>query len=309
MLLLFVSATPLQAQPDLSVGSIASPTATVVGASISIESEVFNGGTTTSAAYRIVLSLQPEPPTSTSMPVELIRVNRPALLSFSPDFTTSVVDVPDDLTVGNYRVLLTIDLQGGADSNLSNNSNTSLTTMTVSLAQASVPLHPGLNLVALPIKPEDPLDSAGLADAVGSPYIARFVTGGDGRGRLQTEVRGMPGEQTFQLEGNRGYFLLSGSSGSLLISGRPWPPAMLSVSVPAGHSAIAFPRGVPAGQSASDLAGLASSPKVSRVEPVGGRGRLVPHLPGLTSPYLLQSGKGYVVSVPSARTLSLPEGP
>lgn len=308
-LLLAGSVGPVWAQPDLQVRNVVSPSSASVGQSIAIQSEIFNGGSTASLPHQLVLSLRPELATSSGQDIVLARADRALLVSSASSVTTTAVEIPTGLTAGNYRVAATLDLLGGLDLDLTNNESTSPTTLTVSLIEDRIQLHRGLNLVALPIQPEPPLDSSGFATDVGSPFIARFVSGPDGRGRLQTQVRGLTGEVPFPLEGNRGYFVMSPSAATLVLRGRPWPLAMLTITLPAGHSAIAFARGVPASLTTSSLVELAGSSKVTRVVSVGGRGQLESYLPSLTPDTVLQTGKGYIVSVFSARTLILQEGP
>ncbi len=308
-LLLVGSLGPLCAQPDLQVRNIVSPSSASVGQAIAIQAEIFNGGLTASLPHQLVLSLRPELATSSGQDIVLARSDRALLVSLASSVTTTAVEIPTGLTAGNYRVAATIDLLGGLDLDLTNNESTSPTTLTVSLIEALISLHRGLNLVALPIQPEPPRDSADFAADVGSPYIARFITGPDGRGRLQTQVRGLTGEVPFPLEGNRGYFVMSPSAITLALRGRPWPREMLTISLPAGHSAIAFARGVPASFTTSSLVELTGSSKVTRVVSVGGRGQLDSYLPNLTADPVLVAGKGYIVSVGTSRMVPLPEGP
>ncbi|MBI2945512.1 MAG: hypothetical protein HYY25_15065 [Candidatus Wallbacteria bacterium] len=307
-LLLVGSLDPVWAQPDLQVRNVVSPSSASVGQSIAIQSEIFNGGLTASLPHQLVLSLRPELATSSGQDIVLARADRALLPASASAVSTSVVIVPGTVTAGNYRVAATIDLLGGLDLDLTNNAGMSPTTLTV-LIEALISLHRGLNLVALPIQPEPPRDSADFAADVGSPYIARFVTGPDGRGRLQTQVRGLTGEVPFPLEGNRGYFVMAQSATTLAVRGRPWPRSALTVTLPAGLSAIAFPRGVPASFTTSSLVELTGSSKVTRVVSAGSRGQLDSYVPNLTPDPVLEAGKGYIVSVGTPRALTLPEGP
>ncbi len=88
------------------------------------------------------------------------------------------------------------------------------------------------------------------------------------------------------------------------LEGFDWPAGSATRQVGPGIDLVGLPRGVPPGATAADIATSTGASFVARA--VSPRGRFEVHIPGLTLPFPLEQGAGYVISVPGARVVTLP---
>ncbi|MBI3891185.1 MAG: hypothetical protein HY303_06605 [Candidatus Wallbacteria bacterium] len=90
------------------------------------------------------------------------------------------------------------------------------------------------------------------------------------------------------------------------VAGIPWPSSALSLTLGPGVESIAYPRGVPSSETASELQARAAAYWVVRVVSSSGHGRFEAFVPGLSAPFALRDGAGYLLAVPASRSLTPP---
>ncbi|MBI3890858.1 MAG: hypothetical protein HY303_04950 [Candidatus Wallbacteria bacterium] len=160
-----------------------------------------------------------------------------------------------------------------------------------------VALERGLNLLSLPVQPPTtrgaPYDAFDLASELNGDFVARQRSDG----RFEVYIPGL--SPRFPITGNEGYVVsLKAAAGNHRFSGVPWQANDVNRRVRRGVTSIGYPRGVPTGHDARDLARQNGARFVIRTErdPHTGRGRFGVYLPAAGgSPFPIESGKGYLL--------------
>ncbi|MBI3891684.1 MAG: PKD domain-containing protein [Candidatus Wallbacteria bacterium] len=233
------------------------------------------------------------------------RLAAPALVTVSRELT-----VPQGLAAGAYFVVANAD-PGGlvGEPKRSDNvaaSATAIAVTTPATVAFTIPLARGTRLVSLAYQPVANLTAADLLVArpgVADPGVVSRATAFG----FESFFRAM-GVPPFALEGGRGYQLARrGPAMTLSLVGRDWPSTVLRMRLERGTNIIGVPAIVRAGLTANDLATLTGSTVVSRIGPSG---RFEVYLPGGQAPdFTLDRGSAYLVSVPAARSVTLPAAP
>ncbi|MBI4871870.1 MAG: hypothetical protein HY814_09925, partial [Candidatus Riflebacteria bacterium] len=182
-------------------------------------------------------------------------------------------------------------------------------------AQGQMPLAPGLNLVAFPVEPLTPSEhtlSAGpIASLLSAGCLVRTTVPACGGSSYWPLVPGLTGD--FSVEPGRGYLVQlparAGGWTPLSVDGRAWSESGHQVVLSRGVNLVGLP-GRPA--TTVTAAQFAASTGANFVAQLVARSPGPPRFEVLwagaavQSQTMLATGRGYVVSVPSSRLVSLP---
>lgn len=178
------------------------------------------------------------------------------------------------------------------------------------VSRTSVALAKGLNLVALPLQPATAGRAHTVADLLresGAAWVAWSERDSMGRAHFRVCLSSSDPSAP-PLRGSNGYLLyLRFETAPASFCGPIWPAAAARADLGVGLNALAYPFGVPPGQTADSLLRLSASAFVSKLEPlsVTGTWRLVPYVPPHTSDWPLTSGRAYFVAPATAHTVTL----
>ncbi|MBI2943725.1 MAG: hypothetical protein HYY25_05955, partial [Candidatus Wallbacteria bacterium] len=218
--------------------------------------------------------------------------------------------IPEGTPSGSYFVLASADsIALIADPVRADNVAVSASAVAVSTPATvafAVSLAQGARLVSLPFKPSTTDGSAFtvgqlLVDGAGRPD--RGIAGRVAGARFESFLQGT-GQAPFAVEGGRGYVLTrTAAAAALALVGRDWPSTSLRLRLEQGTNLIGIPAIARSTLKASDLVGLTGATHVVRNGPSG---RFEIFLPQLTADFTLQRGAAYLLSVPAAKTVTLP---
>jgi hypothetical protein len=172
------------------------------------------------------------------------------------------------------------------------------------LPDGAVELAPGLNLVGLVYDPAtsgQAYRSEDLLHETGASFVARVVPGG----RFELQLSNLAGA-SFEVDGAHGYLLHWPSwlpASTLVPEGPEWPAGKRVRALSAGLNLMSCPPMLPETADAELLRALTAATFVAQFEPGG---KVQAYLPGLTPPFSLEAGRGYVVVVPAAITPTFP---
>ncbi|MBI4868721.1 MAG: PKD domain-containing protein [Candidatus Wallbacteria bacterium] len=218
--------------------------------------------------------------------------------------------IPEGTPSGSYFVLASADTIGlVADPVRADNLAASVSAVAVSTPATvafAVSLAQGARLVSLPFRPSTTDGSAFtvgqlLVDGSGRPD--RGMAGRVAGAKFESFVQGT-GQAPFAVEGGRGYVLTrTAAAAALSLVGRDWPSTSLRLRLERGANLIGIPAIARSTLRASDLVELTGAAHVVRSGPSGG---FEIFLPDVTTDFTLQRGAAYLLSVPAAKTVTLP---
>ncbi|MBI4865385.1 MAG: putative Ig domain-containing protein [Candidatus Wallbacteria bacterium] len=174
---------------------------------------------------------------------------------------------------------------------------------------ASLGLARGLSLVSMPVSNETTVRTLGdLIAGSGASFAVRTENG-----RFRVSFPSSP-EATAPLEPGAGYLLSRNRTGAaqrtLGVPGLPWPdsPPPRVRQLSPGLNLIGYPNTtLPTGFDAEALRRLAGARSVTRIVPsTSGLGVSQVYLPNLSPSFQIESGSAYLLSVPAARSVTLP---
>jgi PKD repeat protein len=179
----------------------------------------------------------------------------------------------------------------------------------VPLTRGTLVLERGLNLVGVLVDPSTPGHTYTVGDLLrdsGATWIAApDTTGGTTRFRVYTSAADaiIPLVKT-----GVAYLVLSPVKRAVALGGTAWLGAHTSVDLVAGLNAVTYPLGVPLGEMASHLRSRTNCSFAVRIAPPDAPGlrRFRSFIPDIGADFPLQSGEGYLISVPSAGPVVLP---
>jgi M6 family metalloprotease-like protein len=209
------------------------------------------------------------------------------------------------LQPGAYRLRLT-----------ASDPRSGLSSSAVNLQLTSAPLAPldlgiGVNLVSVPVSPFTTdghvYSSADLARDTGGSIVARLGLSPTGWTRFTPDLpdSGKP----FPILPGEGYAVICRRPMRLGLPGRGWPGTSTAVILRPRLVLVGYPTGVPAGESAQNLSGRTGARFVARTRvDATGHARFEVHVPGLTQPFPIRPGDGYLFSLESKTNAVLPGG-
>ena len=179
------------------------------------------------------------------------------------------------------------------------------------LVEGLAALSRGLNLMAVPVSPATTTDAGfnarELAQATRSAFVVRFTGAPGSRSRSEGYLASQAAAG-FAIRGNEGYLVSSPSDQLVRFRGSPWPASQLYRLLPRGASYVGLPQGTPPGLRADEL--------LQRSQGATSAGRLVTdgvggahfelYLPGVTAPFDLLPGRGYLLNLPAGGDVILP---
>ncbi len=175
--------------------------------------------------------------------------------------------------------------------------NSAALTVPVAPRAFARPVVEGVNVVSLPLSPEEPFVASTFAEALGATMLVRA----DSSGTFQTFVADPPMGIDFDVEPARGYIAVVGSGGTVVFEGTTNPPAMLITS---GANLVGLPVDPGNSYSAKRLSEAVGASVVARYVPEAGRFepyvRAVHGDPG----FALSGGEGYVVVADADTTVA-----
>lgn len=177
----------------------------------------------------------------------------------------------------------------------------------------TVDLYPGVNLLSVPLRPVTDgvtYTAASLAQDAGLDWVVRTETGEDGQPRFRVYLPDprldLP---AFELTGNEGYICSVGEPNPISYTHRgvQWEEEQVDREVGRGVNSIGYPRDVPEGHNAGDLAAQLGASFVVRTErdPQTGRAAFRPFVPGGTESFDIRRGMGYLLGSPQEAPLTL----
>ena len=172
------------------------------------------------------------------------------------------------------------------------------------LPDGAVELAPGLNCIGLLYDPAtggEIYRSEDLLRETGASFVARAVPGG----RFEVQLSNLVGA-SFELDGAHGYLLRWPAwerPSTLVPEGPEWSAARRSRVLSRGLNLMSCPAMLPETADAELLRSLTGASFVAGFEPGG---RVVPYLRGLTPPFPLDAGRGYLLVVPQPITPTFP---
>lgn len=171
-------------------------------------------------------------------------------------------------------------------------------------------VHPGLNLITLPLAAlEDgrSMTPRDLSRRLGAGFLVKT----NAAGRFDTQI-GSLGDDDPAIEGGRGYLLRvdGGRSRTISLAGPAWSSSSFSVSLLPGVNFVGYP-GLTIPPDLSTTAGLRGSliavSYIAQLVPTeDGRTRFQVYLPPLTASFRLQTGRGYLIATSEAQLLFWP---
>ncbi|MBI4867603.1 MAG: hypothetical protein HY816_11680 [Candidatus Wallbacteria bacterium] len=236
-----------------------------------------------------------------------VQIDGPPVTLSNPFASITTFIVPDlgDLVERRYAFQLFVQ-----DGELASE-NVAAVLSAVPRSRRTIVLERGLNLVAVQVDPSTPDHTYRVSDLLrdsGAAWVATLDST-DGHPRFRTFV--VVGDNDAPVVTGAGAYLIhSPAARALFFEGPSWSNVSRNVELGPGLNAIAYPLGVPAGERASNLVertGAAFLLQLSSGDSPG-RGRFQPYIEGLSSDVILHPGRGYFLSVPVSRSLTLPMG-
>ncbi|MBI3890886.1 MAG: hypothetical protein HY303_05090 [Candidatus Wallbacteria bacterium] len=182
------------------------------------------------------------------------------------------------------------------------------------IPEGAMRLGRGTSLVGVSFKPAPgqaghPFDVADLADSIGASAVFRTRPKGvlTGPAGFQSHFR-TSGTAPFAIDPTVGYLVTRrGTRRIATLSGTAWEANRRTFMLERGVNLVACPSPVPAVLTGEQLRVLTGSSFVGRVDETG---RFELYVPGLTADFgRLEAGRGYILSVPTAREVPVPAGP
>ena len=207
---------------------------------------------------------------------------------------------------GAYRLRLT-----------ASDSRSGLSSSAMNLQLTSAPLAPldlgiGVNLVSVPVSPFTTdghvYSSSDLARDTGGSVIARLGSSSTGWTRFTPDLPDIG--KPFPILPGEGYAVICRKPMTVRLPGRAWPGTASTVILRPRLVMVGYPVGVPSGESAQTLGTRTGARFVARTRvDETGHARFEVHVPGLTQPFPIRPGGGYLFSLESKVNAVLPGGP
>ncbi|MBI4868788.1 MAG: S8 family serine peptidase [Candidatus Wallbacteria bacterium] len=174
-----------------------------------------------------------------------------------------------------------------------------------------VSLLRGQTLISPPIRAlrsdGEPLTCQDLLQAAEASFLVSTREQPPGRSTFRTLLAGS-GEDT-PLEPGKGYLLSRrGEAATLALAGLPWPGRLPTRALAAGSHLIGVIVGPGSPSDSEDLRSILGARFVGRVRASAGTGRLELHIPQRSPLFEIRTGLGYLVTIPAARDVVIPEG-
>ncbi|MBI4865341.1 MAG: hypothetical protein HY816_00175 [Candidatus Wallbacteria bacterium] len=231
------------------------------------------------------------------------QVAGPQIVLSNPFSSLTTFVAPDLGSDDPREVVFALVVDDGNDQ--SDPFNVSITLDPTTTQTVSLPLRRGLDLVSVAVTPGTSYTAADLSALTSSPIVIRTFQGEDGSMQFQAWHSAL-NLAPFAIQGNEGYLVSSRRSAiTVPVTGRAWPGTGLARALGQGTNLVAYPRGAPSNETAEKLRDRAGASFVVRFDATTGKFDV--YLPGLTTtPFAIERGRAYLMSVPSSRTLSLP---
>ncbi len=192
-----------------------------------------------------------------------------------------------------------------------------LSSSAMNLQLTSAPLAPldlglGVNLVSVPVSPFTTdghvYSSRDLARDTGGSVIARLGSSPTGWSRFTPDLPDIG--KPFPILPGEGYAVICRKPMTVRLPGRGWPGTASTVVLRPRLVLVGYPVGVPSGESAQTLGTRTGARFVARTRvDETGHARFEVHVPGLTQPFPIRPGGGYLFSLESKVNAVLPGGP
>ncbi|MBI3892389.1 MAG: hypothetical protein HY303_12770, partial [Candidatus Wallbacteria bacterium] len=239
--------TSILATPDLVAVSVTPPATGQAGGILQFQATIRNDGTASATAIQIDYFVSPLTAPQTSTILGTFGVSSLAA-GLSQDLLANVSLIAG-FPIGYYRGGIYIHPVSGEV--LTGNNEKRADTLTavvssVTTTSASLSLAAGVNLIAMPVSSTTTLTAADLAQLPGVQWVARLI------GNRRFQVFLPPLTSSFALAGSEGYLVGRGATPAttVQVSGPAWPSTQLLRPLVPGLNAVAYPRGVPAGETA-----------------------------------------------------------
>ncbi|MBI2942618.1 MAG: hypothetical protein HYY25_00315 [Candidatus Wallbacteria bacterium] len=175
---------------------------------------------------------------------------------------------------------------------------------------AQLTLEGGPNLIALPVRRgvEESPPVSRVLDVLGARFAAYLPVDSGIAGVFRPIAAGFSSIAD-PLRGHDGFLVTAPRRQSpRTVEGRPWGSTDRSRLLRRGLNLVAYPRDPPAGETTSSLATRAGASFVvsTEADSVPGRTRFRVHLPGVTDPSTVLTGRAYLLSVPDSLVLTFP---
>jgi Zn-dependent metalloprotease len=305
---------------DLRVESLTGPAAIVAGQPTSLSVDVRNSGNTSASGFRVALyatlSSAPDSELGFQLWSEIVQI-LPG--NGSTALAASGVLFPETLVPGTYRLTAVADA-AAAIAELDETNNTARLAGNLSVSSPrpvqtfTLSAPAGLSIVSLARQPLSATGAAytaaGLASDLGSPFVAWLEEDAAGLPVFQSYVAGSNLPEPEPITGNRGYLVNLTQAAQVQLSGMTWPDGTERVKLLRGVNILAYPFGVPAGETPELLLQRTGAAYFGFVEDSAyPEERFKTLLPGSSKTGMtLQAGRGYLLVVPSPdpEPISLP---
>ncbi len=244
-------------------------------------------------------------PQFTTLTYSWVSTSGPGVVSLSGAATTTASFTP--IVAGNYVFTLTVSNSDG----LSDTDTVTIAAGTSTSTTAAISLQAGLNLISVPIDPSDgsgtPFTAAQLASMIGSPFAARVRPSSSLGSRFQVFDSALQ-TPDFPIVGGQGYLVFASAAGTVTVSGTAWPDSSRQVALQSGINLVGTLDGGTGSLTAQQLSTASGGIVVTRESSQlsSGPWRLFLDSSQTPTDFALTSGRGYLVSASSSRTVSLP---